>query len=307
MTEKSKEPHHQVDPVFKQVLVDELTPLTKALQTEVEVSRLPRTIDALVTLATTAELQSVQAETPFFYFLGYNQVEFKGREDPLTVAGYHLINGRTQLYVGEQDVALHAMTVTIICAAKPRTVLTHAKSFQPFGQVAAGYYKNEAHPPIYLIVLNELPILPKNYPLLLFVSSDRKFRQFLKKLIVEGNTKYLRYAYQVRPQMTREVLTMAGISTSISRKDLEFMAGDIGPDLVPFLQPEDLLKGMDAEKQRRLLSLLSVEERLSGISTEELIKGIRPEQRKALFELLLKMLVAGLEEKPEVNGKSNGH
>lgn len=100
---------------------------------------------------------------------------------------------------------------------------------------------------------------------------------------------------------------MAGISTSISRKDLEFMAGDIGPDLVPFLQPEDLLKGMDAEKQRRLLSLLSVEERLSGISTEELIKGIRPEQRKALFELLLKMLAAGLEEKPEVNGKSNGH
>jgi hypothetical protein len=100
---------------------------------------------------------------------------------------------------------------------------------------------------------------------------------------------------------------MAGISTSISRKDLEFMAGDIGPELVPFLQPEDLLKGMDAEKQRRLLALLSVEERLSGISTEELIKGIRPEQRKALFEFLLKMLAAGLEEKPEVNGKSNGH
>ncbi len=109
---------------------------------------------------------------------------------------------------------------------------------------------------------------------------------------------------------------MAGISTSISRKDLEFMAGDIGPDLVPFLQPEDLLKGMDAEKQRRLLALLSVEERLSGISpaerlsgisTEELIKGIHPEQRKALFELLLKMLAAGLEEKPEMNGKSNGH
>lgn len=100
---------------------------------------------------------------------------------------------------------------------------------------------------------------------------------------------------------------MAGISTSISRKDLEFMAGDIGPELVPFLQPEDLWKGMDTEKQRRLLALVSVEERLSGISTEELIKGIRPEQRKALFEVLLKMLAAGLEEKPEMNGKSNGH
>lgn len=93
MAEKSKEPRQQVNPVFKQVLLDELTPFTKALQTEVEVSRLPRTIDALVTLATADELHRVRAETPFFYFGMRNQVEFKGREDPLTVAGYHLING----------------------------------------------------------------------------------------------------------------------------------------------------------------------------------------------------------------------
>jgi hypothetical protein len=44
------------------------------------------------------------------------------------------------------------------------------------------------------------------------------------------------YVYEVRPKVTREVLTMAGISTS-SRKDLEFMAEDIGPELVPFLKP----------------------------------------------------------------------
>ena len=65
MAERSKEPRAQVDPVFKQVLTEELTPLTKALQTEVEVSRLPRTIDALVTLAIADELQRVRTETPF--------------------------------------------------------------------------------------------------------------------------------------------------------------------------------------------------------------------------------------------------
>ncbi|MCE7983689.1 MAG: hypothetical protein DYG89_21145 [Caldilinea sp. CFX5] len=307
MTEKSKEPRHQVDPVFKQVLLDELRPLTKTLQTEVEVSRLPRTIDALVTLATTDELQRVHAETPFFYFLRYNQVEFKGREDPLTVAGYHLINGRTQLYVGEQDVSLHTMTVTIICAAKPRTVLKHAETFQPFRQIAAGYYKNDAHPPIYLIVLNELPILPKNYPLLLFASSDRKFRQFLKKLIAEGNTKYLRYAYQIRPQMTREVLTMAGISTSISRKDLEFMAEDIGPDLVAIMQPEAVLKSIGLEKQRQLIALLGTKEILANMSMEQLIKDLDPAQQKKLVALVLKLLASGFADQEELIGKGSNN
>lgn len=307
MTEKSKEPRHQVDPVFKQVLLDELTPLTKDLQTEVEVSRLPRTIDALVTLATADELQSVHAETPFFYFLTYNQVEFKGREDPLTIADYHLINGRTQLYVGEQDVSLQAMTVTIICASKPRTVLTHAQTFQPFRKIAAGYYKNEAHPPVYLIVLNELPILPKNYPLLLFSSSDRKFRQFLKKLIAEGNTKYTRYAYKVRPQVTREVLTMAGISTSISRKDLEFMAEDIGPELVAIMRPEEVLKSIGPEKQRQLISLLSPKEILANISIEQLLKDLNSEQRKKLVALVLKLLASGLADQEELTGKSSNN
>lgn len=195
------------------------------------------------------------------------------------------------------------MTVTIICAAKPRTVLKHIQPFQPFQPIAAGYYKNEAYPPVYLLVLNELPIEPKNYPLLLFAASDRKFRQFLEAIIAEGNTRYIRYAYAVRPQMTREVLTMAGISTTISRKDLEFMAGDIGREFVAVMSPEEVLEGMGTEKQRKLLALLktktlfpqmTIEERLAGVSIEELLQGISPDQRKKLFEAVLKTLASGL-------------
>lgn len=203
--------------------------------------------------------------------------------------------------------SLQAMTVTIICAGKPRTVLTHAQTFQPFRQIAAGYYKNEAHPPVYLIVLNELPILPKNYPLLLFSSSDRKFRQFLKKLIAEGNTKYTRYAYKVRPQVTREVLTMAGISTSISRKDLEFMAEDIGPELVAIMRPEEVLKSIGPEKQRQLISLLSPKEILANISIEQLLKDLNSEQRKKLVALVLKLLASGLADQEELTGKSSNN
>lgn len=185
--------------------------------------------------------------------------------------------------------------------------MTHVQPFQPFKPIAAGYYKNEAYPPVYLIVINELPIIPKNYALLLFASSDRKYRQFLEQLVMEGNTRYIRYAYKVRPQMTREVLSMAGISTSISRKDLEFMAADIGPELVPFLTPKDLQRGMNPQKQKEFFSLFSSSEILANIGLEELIKGMSPDQQVKLFELLLKTVAAGLTDKEKTDAKSDNN
>jgi len=109
-------------------------------------------------------LQTVRTNTPFFYFLYHNQVEFKGRRDPLTVQGYHLIRGRTHLYLGEQKIPPEQMVVTIVCAGKPKTVFTYAERLaQPFVAVEAGYYRRQGQPSIYLIVINELPITPKNW------------------------------------------------------------------------------------------------------------------------------------------------
>ena len=103
---------------------------------------------------------------------------------------------------------------------------------------------------------------------------------------------YVRYAYAVRPQVTKEVLTMAGFPSSLTREDLEFMADDIGRDMIAVMKPEDILKGMDAEKQQRLLSLFSI---------EELLKGISAQQRKALFEVVLKTLASNLADKENNN------
>jgi hypothetical protein len=235
-------------------------------------------------------------------------------------------------------------TVTIISAGKPRSVFTYAKDKrkQPFVATAEkGYYKTEEQPLIYLIVVNELPVMPKNYPLLLFASDQRKFRKFLQQMIVEGQRTYIRYAYEVRPQVTKEVLTMAGISARISRKDLEFMASDIGRELVAVMNPKDVLsamnpkdvlsamnpkdvlsamnpkdvlsamnpkdvlEGLDTEKQKKLIALLSPSDLLSGISMEEFLKGINAEQRKALFESVLKMLASDLAKQGEHNGNGS--
>ena len=158
-----------------------------------------------------------------------------------------------------------------------------------------------------MIVINELPIILKNYPLLLFASSEGKFRDFLEQVAMAGNSTYIRYAYEIRPQVTREVLTMAGISATLSHEDLAFMAEDIGSELVPFLKPKDLLQAMDSEKQREFISLLNPKEILANISVEELIEDISPEQRKKLFELVLKMLASGLADREELDGKSSNN
>jgi hypothetical protein len=141
-------------------------------------------VAAIITVEGEGLLQTVRTNTPFFYFLRHNQVEFKGRRDPLTIQGYHLIRGRTHLYVGEQGIAPEEMAVTIVCAGKPKTVLTYLERLQqPFVPMEAGYYRWQGQPPIYLIVVNELPITPKNYTLLLFTASKRKFREFLEQVV----------------------------------------------------------------------------------------------------------------------------
>lgn len=106
---------------------------------------------------------------------------------------------------------------------------------------------------------------------------------------------------------------MAGTSSRLSRKELKFIVDDIGAEIIPLLEPEDVVKGMNAQKRKKLVSLfdpedvlaaMSVEDRLSGINSEELLKGITPEQRKMLFELVLKQLASDLAGK-EPNGHSD--
>jgi hypothetical protein len=65
------------------------------------------------------------------------------------------------------------------------------------------------------------------------------------------------------------------------------------------LNPEDVVKGMNDEKQQRLLAMFSVEARLAGISVEEFLQRISPKDRKKLFELVLKTVAADLTDDHE--------
>ena len=255
----------KIDPVFKQVLTFRCHQLGIPVETEFEVSRLPRTIDAIVRLHPSHALETIQSQTPFGHFRAHNSIEFKGQRHPLTTSEYNLILGRTYLYLGEHDVLAPQMTLTIVCSRKPRNVLSRRLGV-PFQSLGEGYYvRDNGDLMIYLIVPNELPIIPKNYSLLLFASSARKFRQFLQQTVEERNWNYTRFAYRLQSRITKEVLAMAEIH-SIPKKDLEFMAKDIGPEILPYIDKEDLLKQLTPED---LLKQLSLEDRLRGLNSEE--------------------------------------
>ncbi|MFZ4664675.1 MAG: hypothetical protein ACOYNY_47225, partial [Caldilineaceae bacterium] len=101
---------------------------------------------------------------------------------------------------------------------------------------------------------------------------------------------YLRYAYEIRPKLTRKVVTMAGISATLSKEDLQFMADDIGRELMAFLPPAERLAGISAD------------ELLKAISSGTLLHELSPDHRKVLLELLATMQAASQKEQKKRNG-----
>jgi len=273
---KSTTERTEIDPVFKEVMTFDFGQLGILLQTQVEVSRLPRTMDVRVVLKQAGALKKVMEKTAFSYFRFYNQIEFKGKEDALTRAGYHLILGRANLYLGGEDISAKEMTVTIVSARKPINVLRHCQDDVRWEEIGIGHYISIDHfLPVHLFVINELPMEPKYYPLLLFASSKKKFRQFVEQIVSEDNTVYIYYAHFVDYELTEEVLEMAGKRSSY-QKNMERVAQDllsvIGKDkLLEMVTPEERLRGLPPEERVRGLTL---EERLRGLDhqTQEKIK-----------------------------------
>jgi len=252
---KTDAERQEIDPVFKDVLTFNFRQLDVPIQTQVEVSRLPRTMDALVILKQPNKLEKVRLETVFSYFRVYNQVEFKGKEDLLTRAGYRLILGRTNLYLGEEDISAKEMTVTIISARKPRKVLYQCPDDVRWENVGAGHYVSTDSLPVHLFVCNELVIEPKNYPLLLFAASKEKFRQFVEQIVYEDNTIFIHYAYFIDYELTEEVLEMAG-KQSTYQKNIELYMKKYGKVLLRGLTPEEILRELEPETREKLKQLI---------------------------------------------------
>ena len=69
----------------------------------------------------------------------------------------------------------------------------------------------------------------------------------------------------------------------IPKKDLEFMAKDIGPELLPFLAPEDLIKHLSSEDRLRGLSPVDV---LKHLLADAQQRPLNAEEKRLLKQLL---------------------
>lgn len=261
---------HEIDPILKEVLTFSFGELGIPIQTQVEVSRLPRTMDVLVVAEQSSDLERIWRGTAFDFFRAHNSIEFKGRNDPLTIFDYHLILGRAHLYLGERKISTSEMTVTIVSARKPIKVLRQSQNDVKWEEIGVGHYVSTDLLPVHLLVCNELPLEPKYYPLLIFSASKDQFRRFMLRLIEEENATYIDYAFRVNPNLTKEVLRMAG-KQSLYDKQLERIAKAVGPDLIAFLDEDKLLEQMPPEVRLRGLTL---EERLRGLTLEERLRGL---------------------------------
>ena len=266
---------HEIDPILKEVLIFSFGELGIPIQTQVEVSRLPRTMDVLVVAEQNSDLERIWRGTAFDFFRAHNSIEFKGRNDPLTIFDYHLILGRAHLYLGERKISTSEMTVTIVSARKPIKVLRQSQNDVKWEEIGVGHYVSTDLLPVHLLVCNELPLEPKYYPLLIFSASKDQFGRFILRLIEEENATYIDYAFRVNPNLTKEALRMAG-KQSLYDKQLERIAKAVGPDLIAFLDEDKLLEQMPPEVRVRGLTL---EERLHGLDLD-------PETLEKLKQLL---------------------
>ena len=255
---------HEIDPILKEVLTLIFGELGIPIQTQVEIGRLPRTMDVLVVAEQSDNLEKIWHGTAFDFFRVHNPIEFKGKSDPLTIFDYHLILGRAHLYLGERKISSSEMTVTIVSARKPIKVLRQSQNDVKWEEIGVGHYVSTDLLPVHLLVCNELPLERKYYPLLLFAASKEKFRQFMLRLIEEENATYINYAFRTNPELTKEVLRMAG-KQSLYEKQLERMANAFGEDLIPFLGKDKLLEQVPPEARVHGLTL---EERLHGLDLD---------------------------------------
>ena len=280
-TDNSMANRHFLDPVFKEVMTFNFAQLALPVETQVEISRLPRTMDALVVLEQTAEREKVHTQTAFNYFRVYNQIEFKAKNDPLTRDEYNFIRGRSYLYLGEKQISASLMTITIISARQPRNVLYHSSLDVKWESEGTGYYKSTDLFPVHLFVCNELELTRKNYPLLLFATSKEKFRQFVERIVGEDNLTYIYYASRVEPEITKEVLKMAG-KQNLYEKQLQRIIDSMGADLLEKMTPEERVRGLTVSERVRGLT---VSERLAGLNIEDL-HALDPEEKAVLLQVL---------------------
>ena len=285
--------HHSPDSIFKWIMNRQFTRLGIPIQTQVEVGYLPLTIDVVIEPRNEAEQQNVKSEIALPDVGAHNLIEFKSENDRLTISGLQRIVARANLYMSQNDLLAPDITVTIICAGTPKKVLSHYPSHIKFESLGGGYYRSTDKLPIYIVAINELEVTPKNYPLLMFATSKRKFVAFLRDAMGQDDSDdnpIITFAYFLKSDLIKEI--NMPLKNRLSKEALAFIIEDIGDEILSCFSADEILSHLSADEilscfsPDERLTGLSADERLTGLSVEERVAGLSPEERRQLQRLL---------------------
>ena len=282
--QKNDTRHHSPDSIFKWIMNRQFTRLGIPIQTQVEVGYLPLTIDVVIEPRNEAEQQNVKSEIALPDVGTHNLIEFKSENDRLTISGLQRIVARTNLYMSQNDLLAPDITVTIICAGTPKKVLSHYPSHIKFESLSGGYYRSTDKLPIHIVAINELEVTPKNYPLLMFATSKRKFVAFLRDAMGQDDSDdnpIITFAYFLKSDLIKEI--NMPLKNRLSKEALAFIIEDIGDEILSCFSADEILSHLSADE---ILSRFSADERLTGLSVEERVAGLSPEERRQLQRLL---------------------
>ena len=257
------------DALFKEVITVLFNELQIPIETEHEVSRKPRTIDAVIT-CTPSDIDKAKRGSPFDFLKKNNIIGFKSLSDPLTIKEYHKIVARAHFYIAENEFSSSESIICAVCSSEPRKLLHKSQETVEFTMIEPWHYLSNEKLPFHVIIIRKLPIEIKNYPLLVF-APIKKFEEFVKHAIDNNNLRYLEYAYILHPYETKEVLMMRG-KIPIPEENVKFIVNDLTPErILRYIDIEDRLRGIDVED---ILRQFDVEDRLRGIDVEDRLRGL---------------------------------
>ncbi len=250
------------DAVYKHVLQRFFQKQQVTVTTEVEIGRLPRKID-IALVCSKKEIEILALVSPFTFFEQHNLLEFKSPSDRLTPTEYKRIIARTYLYMAEVELDdLSTLTVCAVTSGKPVKVLTKLPKLVKFSKVSQALYKSDNFP-FYVLVVAELAIEERNYPLLLF-SKGRKRKAFLRELVCkvacdstrQVATEYLHLAYQLYPENVMEVFSMSKDFPTLE-ENIRVIVNDLGLEkILGVVQPQEIAQSIPVEQEYALLRAL---------------------------------------------------
>lgn len=292
---KKTEARQRPDPAFKRLLERFFEKRNiKSKATELKSKQLTSP-DLLLEVPPGTNLEN----TVFDFFRRYTIIEFKSRNDTLTLAKFRSQLGRVHIWAGEhEEVAEHDILNLIVSARNPQslrhTLEARGLKFELLQKNKTGIYSLHLElQDIILIVCSELPVEPEYAELLLFADANTEtWRKAMRMMADNHRLDLLEEAEKLYPKeyrtMSSEIEERLGYYTleemdeveeavkGLVEDRLKRLRPDQRVEVLARLSPEERLKGLPPEK---IMQAVPIEERLKGVSPEERLKGLPPEER----------------------------